>query len=754
MKGIVKFILGAAAVVASPFAAMIPGAGGILAKALLTIGFGLMASAITPSVRRQAQLLDNHMDELAYLPVVYGKARIGVKIVDMRTAGDDNKYLYIVAALCHGSSDGNGIAGIDEIYFDDKLAVDASDVIQSPFSGAVLGYAKFLGTDSQSASGTMTGDFGTGDPVPWPSTSKGIGVAYIVFKLKYDTNVYTGIPRITAIVRGCKVYDPRVGGAFAYSTNPALCLYDYLTSTRYGGGVPSGEIDSAAFNADADYHDTTITVPNAYPTAGTTTVKRAEINGALDTGSTIEQNLMLLTASSRSNLVYQGGQFRVYTRKGSMSSSLTLDQSNIIGDWLFSLPGADGCPNFVEYEWVEPGDNYAGKTARWPEAGASNSYLTDDNSRESVRSSRYPLCTSRYVAMYMAIIELQEGRDGLAVQVNCTLAAMQVQIGDVVAVTHATPGWSAKLFWVTGLAFDPSGPSVRLSLMEYNSAAYTVATQSQAIPSPNTSLSLPTYTAPYPTLPPETGQDDGAEKRGLLKGYQSGTAMDGDTITFSPAYQNPPSSRVSGGKTYDSTLTSPVYEDKRLTNVSASGATVVAKLRSPGSPTTRTHDFTPTVLDTVNETEALTVSNAPASNDQYTVLAHIYLEIKAKYPGTPATISLQYAIESSSDSGGSWVTRSIQNASLTSLDTVSGDNLVEARSTAISVSGLDSTDKIRLRFIGSTITGAYSGSPLAEVRGANNGSYPGRGITYVTSTDTTVAATTTGKPVTWEAWSA
>lgn len=750
MSGVAKFLIGAIAVGAS---FLIPGIGpvlgGRLAALLFTTGITLVASAINTLLvsGRQATILENTCDSTAPLPVVYGKARIGVRLADIRTSGDDNKYLNLVCCLCHGSSDGGGIQAIDEIYFNDELAVDASGVIQSPYTDR-LTVSKYLGTDTQTADGTLTGAFGTGDPVPWPATSDGIGIAYLRLRLEYDTAVYTGIPQITAVVRGCRVLDPRTA-TWGYSTNPALCIYDYLTSTRYGLGAPTSELDTASFNAMADYYDETISVPNAYPTAGTQNIARFSCDGVLETGAPLESNLSMLLSSCRGNVLYQEGTFRLLTRRGGQSAALTLTEDDILGGWSFSVAGTAESPNFTTFQWVEPADLYAARQARWPAPGASNSYLTDDNGYETVREVSFPMVTNRYRAEQMAIVELQEARDSLQVQVSTTLRGLLLQVGDVVAVTHATPAWSGKLFWVMGVAFDASGPSVRLALLEYNSAAYTVAAQSQAIPSPNTNLSLPTYEAPYPTLPTDTTQDDGAGERKLQKGYQSGTALDGDTVTFSPAFQNAPKTRVSGGRTYDSGLTSPIYEDKRFTNLTAAGGTIVARLRSPGSPTTRNHDFAANLLDAAAEAEAITLSNAPANNDTYTVLVHTRIVLRSKY-GNIVSGTVMYAIDSSSDSGSNWTQRATETVIHTT-ESTSDDPYTEARATAISVSGLDSTDQLRIRFLSFSVVGATL-TATGEVRGANNGSYAGRGVTYITSTDTTVAATATGFPVKWEAW--
>ena len=49
----------------------------------------------------------------------------------------------------------------------------------------------------------------TGANAGWTSTHRLRGVAYVAIKLKWDADVFSGVPEITALVNGRKVYDPR-----------------------------------------------------------------------------------------------------------------------------------------------------------------------------------------------------------------------------------------------------------------------------------------------------------------------------------------------------------------------------------------------------------------------------------------------------------------------------------------------------------------------------------------------------------------
>ena len=110
--------------------------------------------------------------------------------------------------------------------------------------GTTIQVQPFYGTDDQSASSLLT------TLSSWTSNHKLSGLCYIAFRFTWDNDKYTGIPNIQAIVQGKKVVaynSSSVAQSAAFSTNPSWCLLDYLTNTRYGKGIPIGDIDIPTF---------------------------------------------------------------------------------------------------------------------------------------------------------------------------------------------------------------------------------------------------------------------------------------------------------------------------------------------------------------------------------------------------------------------------------------------------------------------------------------------------------------------------
>jgi hypothetical protein len=93
-----------------------------------------------------------------------------------------------------------------------------------------------------------------------------------------------------------------------------------------------------------------------------------------------------------------------------------------------------------------------------------------------------PFTRNMYTAAQIAQIEAKRSRYGTLVSLTATIAATCLEVGDVVPIAHATPGWPAagdpaegKLFRVIEMELL-SSDEVRLTLLEYQASVYQLAT--------------------------------------------------------------------------------------------------------------------------------------------------------------------------------------------------------------------------------------------------------------------------------------
>ena len=198
-------------------------------------------------------VLVNKDSNNAFIPVVYGKRQVGISRVFVESSGSDNNYLYVAGVLCEGGN--AGIQSIEEIYIDDKLVtwsgsltdgtvrtVNSSDTNFYKDGSSLISVQCFYGLDNQSASSILD------ESTNWDSNYKLSGVAYLAFKFTWNQDAFSSLPDVKVVLKGKKIYDPRLdstkGGSgshrqddattWAYSSNSALVLLDYLRNSRYG----------------------------------------------------------------------------------------------------------------------------------------------------------------------------------------------------------------------------------------------------------------------------------------------------------------------------------------------------------------------------------------------------------------------------------------------------------------------------------------------------------------------------------------
>jgi hypothetical protein len=98
--------------------------------------------------------------------------------------------------------------------------------------------------------------------------------------------------------------------------------------------------------------------------------------------------------------------------------------------------------------------------------------------------------TSPYQAEEMAEIILRRSREALSLEINVGFDAYDLAIGDIVNITHASLGFSAKAFRVMGITFNEDF-TIGLKLIEYQASHYTFASKTQVSSTPSTNLPNP-----------------------------------------------------------------------------------------------------------------------------------------------------------------------------------------------------------------------------------------------------------------------
>jgi hypothetical protein len=425
------------------------------------------ASSSFDSQARGALL--NVASNVAPLDLVYGFRRVGGARVFAHTTGDWNQYLHLVLALGEGE-----VEDIGEIYLDN---VPISDARWTKPEGPYVYARRMRGADDQPALDDIVLNVGG----MWTSAHRGVGVAYVYMWLHYSEELFSGLPEITADVRGLKVYDPRTG-TVAWSDNPALCLRDYLTRARERGGrgIPESFIDDASIIAAANYCDEWID-------SGGGVQRRYTCNARLSVDADPLDNVRAILSAFRGYTHFSGGKYRVGIFRDQAPSGFAFTEDNIVGAWQIRLPGKRDKANRVKAQYFDPTKDWQPDYAIWESAA----WRAEDNGLVLERSLDLPCTTDYFIAQRLAQLECRESRYATACSFTATIAALEVELGDVVSITHSTPGWSGALFRVVDL--EPlSSDEVRVVARQYDLAAYDISIAEPRSLPPATNLPDPT----------------------------------------------------------------------------------------------------------------------------------------------------------------------------------------------------------------------------------------------------------------------
>jgi len=443
---------------------------------------------------QQAQgALINKQSNNAYIPIVYGTRRVGGTRVFLEVSGNDNQYLYGAIVLCEGEI--NAITNIyvedDEVTFDSGFTDGGTVTSNDSRFGSTIQMQTFYGTDGQSASSLLT------TLSNWTSNHKLSGLCYIAFRFEWDADKYTGIPKIQAEVQGRKVVSYNaslVAQSPAHSSNPAWCLLDYLTNTRYGKGIDVSDINLQSFYDSSQIAETQVT-----PYSGASTINLFDCNAYLDTSKKLMQNVKVLLKGMRGFLPYTQGKYKLII-ENTGTASVTLDENNIIGGLKINSEKKNEKYNRVLVDYVSPDKDWQNDTVVYPETDAEHQTLkTADDGFLQETTITIPTITNPYQAIEFAEIILERSRNNLTVECLANYEALDLAIGDIINLDYDLVGFSSKPFRIVGMAINPDF-TVLLNLIEHQDSWYTFDEKNQVAVIPDTNLPNPFTVQPPASL--------------------------------------------------------------------------------------------------------------------------------------------------------------------------------------------------------------------------------------------------------------
>lgn len=461
-------------------------------------------------------ILLNKSSNNAPIPFVYGRRKVGGTRVFYEKSGSSNEYLHIVLSVVEGEID-----SFENIYIDDIISTD------SRFNN-ILDIYPHVGTDDQVADTNLVNALDA-----WTNDHRLQGTAYLYLRLKYNQDAYPrGLPTITSDVKGLKVYDPRTSST-TWSDNPALCIRDYLTNTRYGRGFLTSEIDDDSIIAAANYCDEIINI-------GGVDKKRYTCNGVIDPSNDPLDIVKRLLTSCRGFLVSTGGKYKLIIDKPE-TAVFTFNEDNIVGAWSIKLGDKNSQFNRISA-------NFYNSERQWqPDIAIADSSAlrTQDNSLLLEKSIELPFTSDIDRAKMITTVNINQSRQQIVSEFTATIDALRCEVGDIVYVSHHTPGWHAlnnslgKMFRVMRLTLQNNN-EVRVYAMEYDVNSFDYGTIHASDTSPNTSLPSADVTSPPLNLTVNeelyfTNTSQGTQVRAILQWNQPTDAF---ISSYDIEYQN------------------------------------------------------------------------------------------------------------------------------------------------------------------------------------------------------------------------
>ncbi len=388
--------------------------------------------------------LQNTVSNELSIPLVYGTGRIAGNIIWQTDPGETIKQVIV---LCEGEID-----SISDIRINDQP------------------YASLPGVSVSAYTGTATQAVDSRAPTSGANSIPSLRfVAYLASTLTASEKLQ-GSAITACTVKGLKV-ETWNGSAWdtakVWSDNPVAALRDYLTSRRYGAGLDKSFLDEASFGAAYDQCEVLVSDGQAG------THKRFRIDFVIDARRPHLDIIRDILMTMDGYLVFSAGKIKLRILGLNDTTQHAFTEDNIVRDSLtYRLIPQDQRANQIVLKYVDP-------TQNWAKVDVVVTDAIDQAEREAllleniVQEEFQALgITRQQQALRLATLMLNDAR------IHTVMASwkgghdtIHLEVGDIVTLTHSTPGWTAKPFRIVQIQDEQIGERTFLA-REHNSSLY------------------------------------------------------------------------------------------------------------------------------------------------------------------------------------------------------------------------------------------------------------------------------------------
>lgn len=375
---------------------------------------------------------------------VYGHVRIGGQLVYWEPTGADSRYMHMIVVLAP-----HGMNQINEIYFNDTLAFDASGVAQGDFAGkaTVVKVAEPRATALPEAVAALE---------EWTESHILIDHSYLYIRLDYDKDAFSrGMPSVSTVVQGKNdIYDPRTD-SFGYTRNHALIVLDQILN-KNGFNCIDTEYGTQSFIDGANICDEQVP-------ASTGTENRYTLDCVLSFSNTPQSNVSSLLSAGAAGLSFDQGVFQYIAGKY-VAPIVDYDESDLVGGLVFTTGLSKAqVANVAKGSFLDARQNFDKVQYKPIEI---TKYSAADG-EELVLELNAPMTTSPTQARRMGKLAIEHSRFGVRLQASFKFKALQLIEGDRITLSIARLGWDKKVFRVLAGGYSISlTEGITMSLAE------------------------------------------------------------------------------------------------------------------------------------------------------------------------------------------------------------------------------------------------------------------------------------------------
>jgi len=227
---------------------------------------------------------------------------------------------------------------------------------------------------------------------------------------------------------------------FEYSTNPALQLRDYLSSTTYGAGIEFSSIDETSFTTAQNYFDGNINVNLSNGQLKIT--KKYTSNVVVNTENSVLSNVETMLNNNFAFMPFVAGKFRLINEEPG-TPEVTVTENSIVDQIRFSYPDATSRYNSINYTFNDAERDFVSVRKRFPVSDADVQTLIDaDDGNINTYSLNLPSITDPYMAERIAKQMLNKSRESVKITWTAMKDLYQYQVGDHIQITTNLPSVS------------------------------------------------------------------------------------------------------------------------------------------------------------------------------------------------------------------------------------------------------------------------------------------------------------------------